>query len=201
MVPLPRLIAARYSSRRPVRAASSVAMSVRSRVSTGGATTGWRRAQPAVLPVLLDVLGAADPVELERLEVGGLGQEQIRVPVGLVLRVGEGGDEGEALELLLDATGVPVGDRRVRPVDDPDVGHGRRRPVLGRTLHEEPRQVRGAERGGPRRVVGQRDQRAVGVADVGRALPLAPLGRVERLLHEAVAARASPSPGGSGRAG
>ena len=122
-------------------------MSVRSRVSTGGAADRLAERPARVLPVLLDVLGAADPVELERLEVGGLGQQQVGVPVGLVLRVGEGGDEGEALELALDALRVPVRDGRVRAVDDPDVGQRRRRPVLGRLVHEEPRQVRGPSAG------------------------------------------------------
>ena len=86
-------------------------------------------------------------------------------------------------------SGVPVRDGRVGAVDDPDLGQGRRRPGLGRVVHEQPRQMRGAERGGPRRVgrpAGPASDRRCGC---GAALPPAARGGVERLLHEAVGAR------------
>ena len=142
-----------------------------------------------VLPELLGEFGGADLDELETLQVGRLGQQDVGHVVGLVPRVGEGDRERELGDAFGDLGRVPGRDRRVCAVVDPHRGLGLLGPGVGQLLLEQPRQMRRAERGRPGRVGGERDQRLVGVADMRFGRPIFPGRRVERVVHDPVALR------------
>ena len=109
--------------------------------------------------------------------------------VGLVVGVCEGHDERELGEPLGHLRRVPGGNRGIGAVAEPDVRRVGARPVVGRLLLEQPRQVRRSERGRPRRVRYQRHQRLVGVADVRLAHPAFLRSLVELERHQPVGAR------------
>ena len=152
-----------------------------------------------MVPKLLDVFGAADPHQLQALEVGAVGQQYVGDMIGFIARQGEANGEREFCHRFADRLGVPERDRRIDAVDQPYVGWRCMREFVEILLLHHPGEMRRPERLAPGRIGDQRHQRAMRAARARARNPLVLTRRVHRIVHEPVGARRDARPAIIGR--